>query len=322
MTAPATGGSRPLTGFDKATTALDVVAGHDLTGKTCVVTGATSGLGREAAGALASAGARVVLTGRSQDALREVSTRIAETHPGALTESVVMDLESLDSVRAAARLIAGRHDSVDILMNNAGVMFTPFGRTADGFESQLGINHLGHFAFTRILEPRLLASGNARVVILSSGGHKMGDIDRADPNWESREYDKFLAYGASKTANLLHMVSLDSRLRSDGVATFAINPGAVATSLARHMTSKDFSALRQYAREATADEGSPDDGFLDFKMPDAGAAPQVWAAVDRSLNGQSCVYIEEFSASTDVLDYALDEESAEWLWDWSERVTQ
>ncbi|MCW2785994.1 MAG: short-chain dehydrogenase/reductase [Marmoricola sp.] len=307
--------------FDKTTTALDVASGYDLTGKTVVVTGATAGLGRESARAFAAAGATVIVTGRSPAALEDTTNWITESVPGALTDGVVMDLTSLASVRRAGAHIASVNQTIDILMNNAGVMFTPLERTEDGFESQIGINHLGHFALTRLLEPCLIAAGTARVVIMSSGGHKMGDIDHRDPNWETRGYDKFLAYGASKTANLLHMVSLGKRLTDEGVTTVSVNPGAVATSLARHMSSQDFSALRQYAREATADDDSASDGFLDFKMPEAGAGPQVWAALEASLEGSRNVYIEEFAASDDVVDYALDPESAEKLWVWSGTMT-
>ena len=139
-------------------------------------------------------------------------------------------------------------------MNNAGVMFTPFSRTSDGFEIQFGTNHLGHFELTRLLTPQLIAADGARIVILSSDGHRMGDVDLDDPNWERRDYDKFIAYGASKTANILHMVELDRRLRDSGVRAYAVHPGVVATSLARYMHRDDFKALRQI-QPADADPG-------------------------------------------------------------------
>ncbi len=135
-------------------------------------------------------------------------------------------------------------------MNNAGVMFTPFDRTADGFEMQFGTNHLGHFELTRLLTPQLLAADGARIVILSSDGHRLSDVDLDDPNWERRDYDKFAAYGASKTANILHVVELDRRLRHHGVRAYAVHPGVVATSLARHMTRDDFTTLTQFRRLA------------------------------------------------------------------------
>ena len=132
-------------------------------------------------------------------------------------------------------------------MNNAGVMFTPFGRTADGFEMQFGTNHLGHFELTRLLAPQLEAAGGARIVNLSSDGHKLADVDLDDPNWHRREYNKFHAYGAAKTANILHAVELDRRLRDSGVRAYAVHPGMVATNLARHMSRDDVAAIIRHA---------------------------------------------------------------------------
>ncbi|MCW2752773.1 MAG: short-chain dehydrogenase/reductase [Marmoricola sp.] len=305
-------GSRP--------TALEVVEGVDLTGRTCVVTGATSGLGRESARALAATGALVVMTGRTQDALDEAEAWVSSEVDGALTATVTLDLASLRSVRDAAYEIPAIAPEIHVLMNNAGVMFTPFSRTADGFEVQLGTNHLGHFELTRLLTPQLVAAGGARVVILSSGGHVMGDLDYDDPNWERREYDKFVAYGASKTANLLHMVELDRRLRDQGVRALSVNPGAVATSLARHMSKEDFSSLRKYAAASTAAKGEPTDGYLDFTMPDQGAATQVWAAVGHELEGRGSLYLEECQVSDDVQPYAVDPDRAARLWELCDRL--
>ena len=196
--------------------ALQVVNGIDLSGKVCVITGASSGLGRESARALAAAGAYVILAARNTDALAETDGWVHAEVPDAQTSTVHLDLTSLDSVRAAAMAIHEVTPVVHVLMNNAGVMFTPFGRTHDGFEMQIGTNHFGHFELTRLLVPQLAAAEGARVVILSSGGHVMGDVDFDDPNWEYREYDKFVAYGASKTANILHAIEADRRLREPG----------------------------------------------------------------------------------------------------------
>ncbi len=300
-------------------TAVEIVEGVDLTGKTCVITGATSGLGRESARALALTGALVVMTGRTQEALDDAESWVRSEVDGALTGTVILDLASLASVRSAAQEVAAIAPQIHVLMNNAGVMFTPFSRTADGFEVQLGTNHLGHFELTRLLIPQLVAAGGARIVILSSGGHVMGDVDYADPNWEHREYDKFVAYGASKTANLLHMVELDRRLRDHGVRAFSVNPGAVATDLARHMSREDFSSLRKYAAASTAAKGEPTDGYLDFTMPDQGAATQVWAAVGAELEGRGSAYLEECRVSDDVQPYAVDPERAQRFWELSER---
>ncbi len=291
-------------------TALEVVAGVDLSGKACVITGASSGLGRESARALAAAGAHVVLAARDRVAVAETQAWIRAEFPSAHTSVVHLDLTSLASVRTAAAAIREITPALDVLMNNAGVMFTPLGRSADGFEIQLATNHLGHFALTRLLTPTLVAADSARVVILSSGGHSLGDISFADPNWEQRDYDKFAAYGASKTANILHMVELDRRLRGFGVRAFSVCPGAVATSLARHMSSADFSALRKHAGGTT----------IDFTMPAVGAATQVWAATSADLTGVGSVYLEDCRISDNVAPYAIDQGRAAQLWALSESM--
>src|ERR1700727_1064609 len=294
--------------------ALDVVEGIDLSGKTCVITGASSGLARESARALAAAGARVILAARKADALGEADRWIHAEVPDAKTVTVQLDLTSLTSVRTAAGKIREATPVIDILMNNAGVMFTPFSRTQDGFEIQLGTNHLGHFEFTRLLTPQLTAAAGARIVILASGGHVMGDVDVDDPNWEHREYDKFAAYGASKTANILHAKEADRRLCELGIRAYAVHPGTVATSLARYMSREDFSQLRRHAAAASAARGEPGDGFLDFVTPDHGAATQVWAAVSPQLAGQGALYLEDCAVSETAAAYARDEQRAEKLW--------
>ncbi|MDF1604705.1 SDR family NAD(P)-dependent oxidoreductase [Nocardioides sp. YIM 152315] len=301
-------------------TAYDVVRDGDLTGRTCVVTGATAGLGLESARALAGAGASVVLAGRSADALRRARASIEERVPDARLRGLRLDLASLRSVRRAAAELRDDLDRVDVLMNNAGVMFTPFGRTEDGFETQVGVNHLGHFELTRRLLPLLRASGSARVVTLSSGGHRMGDVDLADLNWEHRPYDKFAAYGAAKTANLLHMTALHARHHGDGIRAVAVNPGPVATDLSRHMAREDFSRLRRVVAERSAARGHADaDGRLEFTTPEVGAATQVWAAAAPELDAAGGSYLEDCALSEDVEPSAVDPTRAELLWEISER---
>jgi NAD(P)-dependent dehydrogenase (short-subunit alcohol dehydrogenase family) len=301
-------------------TALQVVDGIDLSGKVCVITGASSGLGRESARALAAAGAHVVLAARNRDALTQTAEWIGAEVPGARISTVHLDLTSLSSVRAAATTIRDITPVIHVLMNNAGVMFTAFGRTHDGFEIQIGTNHFGHFELTRLLAPQLAAAQGARLVILSSGGHVMGDVDFEDPNWENREYDKFVAYGASKTANILHTVESDRRLRDFGIRAYAVHPGTVATSLARYMSSSDFSQLRKYAAAHGAARGKPTDGFLDFVMPEHGAATQVWAAVSPDLADRGALYLEDCGVSEAVAPYARDEQRAADLWTLSEKL--
>jgi NAD(P)-dependent dehydrogenase (short-subunit alcohol dehydrogenase family) len=300
--------------------ALQVVEGIDLSGKVCVITGASSGLGRESARALAAAGAHVVLAARNRDALAETVGWIAAEAPGAKTSTVHLDLTALASVRDAAAAIREITPVIHVLMNNAGVMFTPFGRTQDGFEIQIGTNHFGHFELTRLLVPQLAAAQGARVVMLSSAGYVMGDVELDDPNWEHREYDKFAAYGASKTANILHAIEADQRLRDLRIRAYAVHPGTVATSLARYMSRSDFSQLRKYAAAGTAARGEATDGYLEFTMPEQGAATQVWAAVSPELADRGALYLEDCRISETVAPYARDTEHAAALWMLSEKL--
>jgi NAD(P)-dependent dehydrogenase (short-subunit alcohol dehydrogenase family) len=233
---------------------------------------------------------------------------------------VPLALPSLASVRAAATTIRDLTRVIHVLMNNAGVMFTPFGRTHDGFELQIGTNHFGHFELTRLLVPQLAAADGARLVILSSGGHVMGDVDFDDPNWETREYDKFAAYGAAKTANILHVVEADRRLREMGIRAYAVHPGTVATSLARYMSSPDFSQLRKFVVANGEAHGERSDGLLDFVMPEHGAATQVWAAVSPELADQGALYLEHCGVSEAVAPYARDAQRAAELWMLSEKL--
>ncbi|MEZ0349310.1 SDR family NAD(P)-dependent oxidoreductase [Mycobacterium sp. pR1184] len=301
-------------------TALQVVEGNDLSGKVCVITGASSGLGRESARALATAGAHVILAARNSDALADTAQWVRDEVPGAATSTIELDLTALSSVRAAATAISDIAPAVHVLMNNAGVMFTPFGRTRDGFELQIGTNHFGHFELTRLLVPQLAAAQGARVVILSSGGHVMGDVDFDDPNWERRDYDKFVAYGASKTANILHTIEADRRLRDSGIRAYAVHPGTVATSLARYMSRDDFSDLRKLVVDNSALRGESSDGRLDFSTPEQGAATQVWAAVSPELADRGALYLEDCGISENVAPYASDPQRAAEFWLLSEKV--
>ncbi|EID13121.1 SDR family NAD(P)-dependent oxidoreductase [Mycolicibacterium phlei] len=298
----------------------EVIDGVDLSGRTCVITGASSGLGRESARALAATGAHVVLAARNPEALAEADAWVHAEVPSARTSTVLVDLASLAGVRAAAEL-ADAVPRIDVLMNNAGVMFTPFGRTADGFEMQFGTNHLGHFEWTHLLIPQL-AEG-ARIVNLSSEGHRISDIDLADPNWERNEYNKFRAYGAAKTANVLHAVELDRRLRDRNIRAFAVHPGIVATSLARHMDQDDFATLSAMTprRPGPAKEPAKKAGAqMSWVMPDQGAATQVWAAVSDELSGLGGVYVSNCRVRDDVEPYAVDPDRARVLWELSEKL--
>ena len=205
-------------------------------GKTAIITGANSGIGFEAAKALAAHGATIVLACRDHAKAREAAGRIASAAADALPEVIRLDLASLASVREAAAQIRSRHTRLDLLINNAGLMMPPSGRTEDGFELQIGTNHLGHFALTGLLLDRLLATSGSRVVTVSSFGHRQGRISLDDLNFERRPYHPAAAYGQSKLANLMFTYELQRRLTEAGAATIAVtlHPGAVPTELQRH----------------------------------------------------------------------------------------
>src|SRR3954452_8633029 len=248
------------------TTTDDVLATVDLEGKIAIVTGASTGLGLETSRALASAGARVVLAARDPVRTATALARFRERVPDADLEAGVLDLASLESVRSFASWFASTHRRLHLLINNAGVMYTPLERTAEGFELQFGTNHLGHFLLTCLLVPQLLADPPSRVVNLTSGGHRGSDIVWDDVNFERRDYDKFAAYGQSKTATILFSVELDRRLGDRGVHAYAVHPGMIATELGRYMTKDDFQALMDRAK------ASPSGGMPAYKSVEQGAA--------------------------------------------------
>ncbi|WP_436772396.1 SDR family NAD(P)-dependent oxidoreductase [Yinghuangia sp. YIM S09857] len=295
--------------YGPETTTDEVIAGIDLSGRTAVVTGATSGLGLETARVLAGAGAHVVLTAR--DEAKGAEAVAADAGPGRSVEAGVLDLTSLASVRAFAAWLLDRHERVDLLVNNAGVMATPMGRTADGFELQFGTNHLGHFLLTNLLVPALLRGAPARVVNLSSGGHLASDILWDDPNFESTEYQPWKAYGQSKTANVLFTVELDRRLAARGVRSYAVHPGMIRTNLGRYMNKEQGASLQ--AKITRADMPA-------MKSIPAGAATQVWAATAPELADQGGVYTEDCGISTKHAPWARDPESAVRLWTLSEKL--
>ena len=299
-------------GFD--TTTDEVLDGVDLRGTVALVTGASTGLGLETARALAAAGAMVTLAVRTAERGEAAEATIRERVPAAVLERGLLDLTSLASVREFAEWFSSRHDRLGIMVNNAGVMATPFERTGDGFELQFGTNHLGHFLLTNLLTPLLIAAAPARVVNLSSGGHRSSDIIWDDPNYERREYDKFEAYGQSKTANILFSVELDRRLRDRGVRAYAVHPGMIATELGRYMTRDDFRALSERAKSR------PGGGFPQRKSIEAGAATSVWAATADELRTQGGVYCEDCMVSEQHAPWALDANSARRLWTLSETL--
>jgi NAD(P)-dependent dehydrogenase (short-subunit alcohol dehydrogenase family) len=297
--------------YGEQTTTDEVLEGVDLRGKVAVVTGASTGLGLETARALASAGAHVVLAVRSDDKGEAAVAKIRDAVPGASVEYGICDLASLESVRAFAAATLGRQPRIDLLVNNAGVMYTPFERTADGFELQFGTNHVGHFLLTNLLLPAVIAAAPSRIVNLSSGGHQSSDILWDDPNYERRAYDKFESYGQSKTANILFTVELDRRLAPKGVRAYAVHPGMIMTELSRYMTRDDMLELRERAKRG------PGGGLPSFKSIEAGAATTVWAATAGELANTGGVYLADCQVA-EPRDWAVDPQSASRLWVLSE----
>jgi NAD(P)-dependent dehydrogenase (short-subunit alcohol dehydrogenase family) len=295
------------------TTTTDVLEGVDLSGRTILVTGATAGIGRETARALAAAGASVVITARSDDKGEATVAKLREWVPGADVAYEVLELGSLDSVRAFTDRFAAAHDRLDVVIGNAGIMAVPFGRTGDGFELQFGTNHLGHFDLVGRLLPLLVASAPSRVVLLSSGGHMASDIHWDDPNFENHEYNKMDAYGQSKTANILHAVELERRYGPLGVHAYAVHPGMVATQLGRNFTPDVMEDLK--ARAAANPSGA---GKLPPMVgPDVGASTSVWAATAPELESQGGTYLADCAVAT-AAPYAMDLDAAARLWALSE----
>lgn len=304
-----------MTGFGPESTTDDVLSGIDLGGRTAFVTGVTSGLGGETARALAASGAAVILAARDEDSTAAVAERIRGTVPAAELSSVALDLADLSSIRTAVERIGAQ--PIDLLINNAGVMYTPFARTADGFEPQFGTNHLGHFLLTTSLLPSLLSaadrSGSAsRVVTVSSDAHRAHAVDLADPNFRERPYDKFVAYGQSKAANVLMTVELERRHADNGIHAFAVHPGVCATGLSRHMSRDDFAEMKRMSARKPGLLANP-------KSIPAAAATLVWAASADELDAAGGAYLADCAVGT-ASGHAVDPVTAAALWELSERL--
>jgi NAD(P)-dependent dehydrogenase (short-subunit alcohol dehydrogenase family) len=311
--------------FDAASTTDDVLAGLDLAGRRFLVTGASGGLGLETARALAAHGAAVVMAARNRVKNQAAADFVNASVGDASVTLLDIDLASLASVRAAAADVLDSGEPLHGVIANAGVMATPEGRTVDGFETQFGVNHLGHFLLTSLLADLLVASAPARVVVLTSAGHRMGDLDLDDVNFDRRPYDPFEAYGAAKTANVLHAVEFDRRYRDRGVRAFAVHPGGIHTELGRYMDREVLGRLVQMM--ATAE--------VRWKTVEQGAATAVWAATSPDLDGDGGRYCEDCRISpvlpgdegaqpgvndVGVLPRAIDPDRARRMWTLSEHL--
>ena len=310
-------------GFDPYTDASVVLAGKDLTGRTAIVTGGATGIGIETVKALAAAGAEVVIAVRKPDlgaaAAKEVNAAV-----GAERATVgLLDLADLSSVAAFTRAWGDR--PLHILVNNAGVMACPLSYTADDLEMQIGTNHFGHFALGVGLAQALMNGAEdgraSRLVSLSSIGHLRSAMNFEDPNYRARDYDKWAAYGQSKTANALFAVGFDKRFADRGVRANSVMPGGIFTPLQRHLPHEEQVAMGWFDAE-----GKPMAGF---KTPAQGASTSVWAAVGDELEGVGGLYLENLAEAAPyqpgnrfgVAAHALDPEAAERLWALSEETT-
>ena len=310
-------------GFDS--TADEVLAEIDLGGRIVLITGGYSGLGRETARAMAAKGAHVILSGRDATKLSAAADEIAEA-TGAKIETLVCDLASLASVRRAAAQANERFERIDLLINNAGVMACPMARTEDGFEMQFGTNHLGHFLLTNLLMPLIEQGRDPRIVNLSSRGHHIDRVHFDDPNYTDRDYDKWQAYGQSKTANVLFAVGLERRLAAKGIHAFALHPGGINTNLSRHMSEQDMADLVERIRKNAEASGEAPQGFKSIPQ---GAATTCWVATAPELAGRGGLYAEDChiaelddtSSTGGVRSYAVDPEAADRLWRLSEELT-
>lgn len=310
--------------FGFSSTADEVLADQDLSGRTALITGGYSGLGRETVRAMAAKGAHVILSGRDATKLAAAADAIAE-ETGASVDTLVCDLASLKSIREAAERALTRFDKIDLLINNAGVMACDEAKTADGFEMQFGTNHLGHFLLTNLLMPLIEKGDRPRIVNLSSRGHHIAPVDFDDPNFENRSYDKWISYGQSKTANVLFAVGLEQRLSDRGIHAYALHPGGIHTNLGRHMSEEDMQSLIERIRKAAKERGEEPQPF---KTIPQGAATTCWVATAEELEGTGGLYCEDCHVASEdnedtsggVRSYAVDRANAERLWTLSEEM--
>jgi NAD(P)-dependent dehydrogenase (short-subunit alcohol dehydrogenase family) len=323
-------GREMTNGFGPASTTEDVLFGVNLQGKRILVTGVSAGIGVETARSLAAHGAQVVGAARDLAKAEAATAQVrkdAADHGGSF-EIVELDLANLTSVRACADALLAKGQSFDVVIANAGVMATPFGHTVDGFETQFGTNHLGHFVFVNRIASLIRSGG--RLINLSSAGHRYSKINFDDPNFERTPYDPFVAYGQSKTANILFAVAFDARHRQRGVRAAAVHPGVIKTELARYTDPARLQTMIDQIDKQLAAEGKP---AFQWKTVSQGAATSVWAATvapAHEIGGQYCenCHIGNIvpddatitAVSEGVRAYALDPTTADALWRKSEEL--
>ena len=308
-------------GFGAKSEPAEVMAEIDLTGKTAIVTGGYSGIGLETSRALVEAGAEVFAPARRKDvALKELEGIVAAEN------IVAMDLAGPKSVQNFVDDFSSTHNKLDLLINNAGVMACPEMRTPEGWELQFAVNQIGHFILTKGLLPLMQAADGSRLVTLSSTGHKISGIRWDDIHFNESDYDKWTAYGQSKTASSLLAVEVDKRMQDSGIRAFGVHPGGIITPLQRHLEQEEMVALGWMG-----EDGQPTERVVKmFKTPTQGASTTLWAATSSQLDGIGGVYCEncEVAIKEDeggnrfmgVNDWAVDSEEASRLWEETERI--
>jgi NAD(P)-dependent dehydrogenase (short-subunit alcohol dehydrogenase family) len=316
--------------FDATSTTDEVLSGIDLKGKRVLVTGVSAGIGIETARSLAAHGAEVIGAARDLGKAESATAQVRKDAAagGGRFDLIALDLASLKSVRACADALLTRGQSFDVVIANAGVMATPFGHTVEGFETQFGTNHLGHFVLVNRIAPLIRSGG--RLVTLASSGHRFANVDLADPNFERTPYEPFVAYGRSKTANILFAVAFDRRHRERGVRAAAVHPGGIDTELGRHIDDGQLKILVSQINQQLAAAGKPP---FQYKTVPQGAATSVWTAVvgaPDQIGGQYCENCHVGQRVPDdavltpisegVRGYALDPVNAESLWKKSEEM--
>jgi NAD(P)-dependent dehydrogenase (short-subunit alcohol dehydrogenase family) len=316
--------------FGATSTTEDVLSGINLQGKRILVTGVSAGIGVETARSLAAHGAQVVGAARDLAKAKAATAQVqkdAAAHGGSF-ELVALDLASLKSVRVCANELLKAGKPFEVVIANAGVMATPFGHTTDGFETQFGTNHLGHFVLINRIAP--LMGAGSRLINLSSAGHRFANVNLEDPNFERTPYEPFAAYGRSKTANILFTVAFDRRHRERGVRAAAVHPGGIQTELGRHMDQSHVQTMIGQMNKQLAAEGK---AAFQWKTIPQGAATSVWAGVVGSADEIGGRYCENChvgnivpnnvtisAISEGVRSYALDPNTAEKLWKKSEEL--
>lgn len=318
------------TAFGANSTTDEVLAGGNLQGKRFLVTGVSAGLGVETARTLAAHGAQVVGAARDLDKARAATEQVqndADANGGSF-ELVELDLANLESVRACAEGLLAKGEPFDVIIANAGVMAPPLGHTVDGFETQFGTNHLGHFVLVNRIASLIREGG--RLINLSSAGHRYANVDLEDPNFEQTPYEPFVGYGRSKTANILFAVAFDKRHRDRGVRAAAVHPGGILTELGRYMDPEQIQKMLDQIKQQAAAEGKE---AFQWKTIPQGAATSVWAGVVAPADEIGGQYCENCHVSQIVPDdvplpigkegvrgYALDPANAEALWKKSEEL--